>query len=103
PGARVAPHRDVPSRHPGECARNLRAVVAALGSHAAGPAREVPAEPAQNAVFAGAFSGLGVRRRAAASDSRLARDREMEADAALPSAARALAPLSRALRSGPSA
>src|SRR3954471_20081447 len=101
--ARVACHRGVSARLGGERAEALRGVVDALGPLPAAAAREVAAEPAQDALPAGALPRLGVRRRRSPPDSRLDPDREMARHAPLRPAVRALAPLPRPLRRRPRA
>src|SRR6185437_9236378 len=87
----------------GERARDLRAMVAALGSLPARPAGEVTAEPAQDTLPAGALPRVGVRRHRPASDSGVDPDREVARDAPLRPDPRALAPLPCAVRSRPRA
>src|SRR4051794_38075854 len=101
--ARVAPHRELAARLGGERAEAVRGVVAALGPLPPAAAREVAAEPAQDALPAGALPGLGVRRRRPPPDSGLDPDREMARHATLRPAVRALAPLPRAVRRRPRA
>src|SRR3954470_20893980 len=101
--ARVARHRGVAARLGGERADALGGVVDALGSLAPAAARKVAAEPAQDALSAGALPRLGVRRRRSPPDSRLDPDREVARHTSLRPPVRALAPLPRAVRSRPRA
>ncbi len=78
-------------------------MVAALGSLPARAAREVAAEPAQDALPAGALSGRRVRRHRPAPDPGLGADGEVARHAPLRPAVRALAPLSRPVRGRPRA
>ena len=101
--ARVAPHRELAARLRGERAEAVRGVVAALGPLAPAAAREVAAEPAQDAVPAGALPRLRVRGRRPPPDPRLDPDREVARHASLRPDVRALAPLPRAVRGRPRA
>src|SRR5436305_9835145 len=101
--ARVAPHRELAARLGGERAEAARGVVAALGPLPPAAAREVAAEPAQDALPAGALPRLGVRRRRSPPDSGLDPDRQVARHAPLRPDVRALAPLPRALRDLPRA
>src|SRR5438067_6573057 len=101
--ARIAPHRELAARLGGERAEAVRGVVATLGPLPPAAAREVAAEPAQDALPAGALPRLDVRRHHPPPDSRLDPDREVARDAPLRPAVRALAPLPRAFRSRPRA
>src|SRR5205814_273835 len=100
---RVAPHRELAARLGGERAEAVRGVVATLGHLPPAAAREVAAEPAQDALPAGALPRLGVRRRRSPPDSRLDPYGEVARHAPLRPAVRALAPLPRAVRRRPRA